>query len=126
MEEESEIRIYEESLSEETQYSNSQKVIRRALELLKKGWTQQEYAKQENGYRSEWPYRDAVSFCAVGALARASWELEREESCHVYTDYSVRQVNKHVPLKFGGLTEYNDNSETTANDIIEVFEACIR
>jgi hypothetical protein len=50
-------------------------VMERAIKLVEAGWTQGSWAQDRNGNRVDWDTEEAVSFCAVGAIMRATREL---------------------------------------------------
>ena len=50
-------------------------VITRALELLEGGWTSHTFARDRLGQAVSPFFPDAVSFCALGALMRASHQM---------------------------------------------------
>jgi hypothetical protein len=49
--------------------------MERAIKLVEAGWTQGSWAQDSNGACVDWDAKEAVSFCAVGAIMRAMREL---------------------------------------------------
>jgi hypothetical protein len=47
-------------------------VLDRAAELVERGWTQHVYARDKNGEPVKYLQREAVCFCAQGAIFRAA------------------------------------------------------
>ncbi len=50
-------------------------VVERAIELVKSGWAKGVWALNQEGEPRDWDSPDAIAFCAVGALMRATHEL---------------------------------------------------
>ena len=50
-------------------------VMERAIKLVDAGWIQGCWARDANGRCVDWGAEDAVAFCAVGAIMRATREL---------------------------------------------------
>jgi hypothetical protein len=50
-------------------------VIERAIELVESGWAKDVWTLDAEGQPCDWESRDAVAFCAVGAIMRATQEL---------------------------------------------------
>jgi hypothetical protein len=50
-------------------------VMERAIELVESGWTKGLWAQDRNGKPRDWDSGEAVAFCAVGAIMRATHEL---------------------------------------------------
>jgi hypothetical protein len=50
-------------------------VMERAIELVESGWANGVWALNAKGEPCDWESRDAVAFCAVGAIMRATQEL---------------------------------------------------
>jgi len=81
-------------------------VLDRALELLRKGWTQDAYARDGEGRKVEVYNRDAKSFSARGAILRAEFELDVPKEMLGKTErlvYSVLGVDlqrfNNVPIR---------------------------
>jgi hypothetical protein len=53
--------------------------MERAIELVEAGWAQGFWAADKNGARIDWTSQDAVAFCAVGAILRATYDLIGQE-----------------------------------------------
>jgi hypothetical protein len=50
-------------------------VMERAIKLVESGWMQGSWAQDRNGARVNWDAKEAVAFCAVGAIMRATRDL---------------------------------------------------
>lgn len=101
-------------------------ILRKALNLLKtKGWTKNYEAVDKNGEEVDPRSKEAVSFCAIGAVAGAT-------PCQRYQQELIDTLadNLKPPYKseyFGGdVPEFNDAYNRRKRDIIRLYERTIR
>lgn len=109
------------------------------LELLKAGkvlidtpekWTKEAYGKDKDGqeiFRDQEHFRNAVSFCSVGALLRAMGSYPGEELSE--EGYAVFEEAQMVLCHATGnpdclnIAQYNDNS--THEEVLAVWDRAI-
>lgn len=105
-------------------------IVRRAIELIEQGWTQFSMARDANGRRVLPPYNDAASFCASGAIARATYEVhgygpKLSSTTDALTDRWA--VFNHIRTYIGTNTvaSWNDDRTRTKEDVLKVFETVL-
>ncbi len=98
-------------------------VITRALELLEiydlaKGW----YARDANGGEIDISNADACSFCSLGFLGRAAYDICGMPS-QEYEDAenAISKLVRSIPGSDYNIPKYNDRPGTTKQDIIDLF-----
>ena len=98
------------------------KVLTKAIELLDKyDWTQKTYARDSRGESVDTWSEDACSFCALGFLGRATYELGLPYS-NGLPESPEMVVEKFVPEAFcNNIAAFNDHPGTTKQDIIDLF-----
>jgi len=83
--------------------------------LIEKGWTQGYYAKDRRGELVGIHDRDACSFCAVGAIYRAS-----EDASDWARDEAINAVVMATPGF--NIPIYNDAEERTKDEILALID----
>ena len=98
-------------------------VLHRAIELLEKyDWTQKTYARDANGLEVDTWSEEACSFCALGFLGRATYEMGLPYSDGL-PETPEMVVAKFVPEAFcNNIAAFNDHPGTTKQDIIDLFK----
>lgn len=120
-------------------------VLERAVELVEGGWLQGNFARDKDGNVVHSYSGDACSFCAQGALVRASGELGGDNCGPISSKYpspvasltaNVYRKSKMVlaeilnyeneySLNLGDpdaiIQSWNDNPNTTKQDVIRVL-----
>ena len=98
------------------------KVLKRAKNLIKKGWTQDAYARNVDGTKVEPTDPDAVKFCMRGALYRACRDFDSEISMSRTYDY-LHKIH-YKDDKSLSLVDINDGAKTK-KEVIDVFDKLI-
>jgi hypothetical protein len=84
-----------------------------ALELIKKGWTQGELARNDEGYPVNPNSPMSVCWCSTGAIWAAHPEFEdRQRACAKFLS----------AIDYPSITGWNDAPERTHADVIAAFE----
>ncbi len=101
---------------------NMNKVLTKAIELLDKyEWTQKTYARDARGEVVDTWSEDACSFCALGFIGRARYELNDVEN-HGLEFATEHLVEDALPEEFHhNIAVFNDHHSTTKQDIIDLF-----
>ena len=103
-----------------------QQVLCRAKEILEQGWTQGTYARDEHGVEADWASPEAVTFCSVGAVYRATSELEPDRTSDVFDPLrwlARAALLRHVLGKHGVNTVgFNDHPDRTQEEVVAVFD----
>jgi hypothetical protein len=103
--------------------NTTQKVLSRATELLRSGWTQNEFATKRDGASCDYDNPDAACFCATGAIARASLDLglpakERIVARDVLRDLLRAEYADDVM----GIVGWNDSYGQTQAEVVAMFK----
>jgi hypothetical protein len=100
----------------------SNTVLTKAIELAEKyEWTQKTYARDASGESVDTWSKDACSFCALGFIGRARFELMDETNALLFVVESL--VENCLPEEFHcNIPAYNDHPNTTKQDIIDLFK----
>jgi hypothetical protein len=104
-------------------------VIERAREMISRHeqWRRAAYAMDANGERVDWCAKQAVAFCAVGALRRAAYDLSGDRN------HAIRLADKIAGTMIGigheGLAAMkvkfiNDAKGHAA--VLQLFDAVVR
>lgn len=98
------------------------KVLTKALELLDKyEWTQKTYARDARGEVVDTWSEDACSFCALGFIGRARFELSKTKNLELEF-IAENLVQDALPEGFyHNIAAFNDCPSTTKQDIIDLF-----
>ncbi len=83
-------------------------------------WTKGSSARRADGAQVTPFVADACTFCASGAIMRATTDGTNE-------DYStaVSALRKHIPIERWGVACYNDDASTTHADMLKLFDKAI-
>lgn len=98
----------------EREASNVVRVLTRAIELLKRGWSQENTAMKK-GRICSYADPDATHFSPAGAVHRAQMDLKLE---HRYHRLTLQYVNSKVS---GGLADFSRNAKS-ADEVIQEFQ----
>lgn len=93
----------------------------RALIASPAKWTRGVNARNNKGDRINWDNPRAARFCALGALKRASQQVDAQRSL-----YSARQSMQKIIEEisdYSGIIEYNDSHKHA--DVVRVFDDAI-
>lgn len=91
-------------------------ILKKAKKLIKKGWCKGAFARTASGESVPSDSPDAVKFCAIGAVNRARLALK-------YGSIDKRAALNLLPCN---LTQINDFSTTTEEDILNIFDEAIK
>lgn len=103
-------------------------VIDEAIRLLRKGWTKGCYAEDEEGNTVTIGSPKACRFCAIGATIRAAAGSESNfiEELDQFAPLLTRALRRLRPndarIPYYGIADFNDDPDTTLEDVIAVFE----
>lgn len=102
-------------------------ILKKALSLLKtKGWTKNFEAVDKKGYEVDPRSKEAVSFCAIGAVAGATpCERYQHELIDTLAD-NLSPPYKGDRYFQGDVPEFNDAQNRRKRDIIRLYERTIR
>lgn len=81
-------------------------------------WTKDAFARRSDGSRTTADKPDAVCFCLTGGIERASLALGLS-----FKDYNTAW--KAFEAKTKGITMFNDNPETSFDDVVSVIKQVI-
>ena len=107
----------------------TKEILTAARGFIKEGWTKDNYACDEDGLR-QWPTSpQACRWCAVGSLyATLGIHKDDRNKPNKSFDGTLNYLNNIVRY-FGDYTvisDFNDNPETTKEDILAVFDEAIK
>lgn len=97
-------------------------ILKKALVLLnQKGWTKNYEAVDKNGDEVDPRSREAVSFCAQGAVIGAT-------PCQRYQQELIETLEENLTPNSNAydLPDFNDNGNRRKRDIIRLYERTIR
>jgi hypothetical protein len=86
-------------------------------------WTREAYARDEDGQAVDIFDTNACQFCAIGAIRRQS---PTPRVINMPIEYAVMAINEVCREKARTIYHYNDQPETSHEDIIQIFDATIR
>lgn len=92
--------------------------LKRARQLIKKGWTQNAYARDRYGNMVDEDSPGAVRWCAAGALHRVTREN--------IVMWRKAKVLLNRESGYGGIISLNDDTGTTKEMVVSVFDRAIR
>lgn len=98
------------------------RVLRRARELIEKGWTTKWFAKTKTGRRCAVNSPYATFWCAMGALQRAVVDTGYHDGTH---ELMRRHLYPMIDFSFASIAAWNDEAERTQSDVIELFNKAI-
>ena len=90
-------------------------VLTEAIELLKRGWCQTHSAVDEDDKVIHSKSKDAKCWCAVGAISAVTSRDELFARCYSELASEVG----------GSLGDWNDSSERTQEDVLDLFQAVL-
>lgn len=91
--------------------------LKRAKELLEKGWCQGDLARTKDGVLTDVYSPGAEAFCLLGACMRAEWEADSTGITWVGIDELV--TYEVEDRGYAELASYNDRPERTKEDVLE-------
>jgi len=96
--------------------------LKRARKLLEKPerWTQDSPARDKDGFICDSSDRHAVSFCAIGSVAKF---------VHKYSEVAAlaeKALESCLPKGWGFVSSYNDHPRRTHKQILALFDRAIR
>lgn len=104
-------------------------ILNRARELISKpnSWTQRTFARDAEGMPVISQSTQAVCFCSMGAIQRASTELNpmRWEIVHAEAHALNALVNSIPDAFFGDIVVFNDSYNTDQNHVLAAFDKAI-
>ncbi len=98
-----------------------------AADLVGKGWVKGAYATDAKGKTTDIDRPEAINFCAVGAMRRATLDLGIDDG----VAYSAARLVAHKVvctrqsedgIAYGTIAEYNDSVGRTQADIVALFK----
>lgn len=114
--------------------------VEKTVELLKMGWTQEAYARDKAGKPTSFMYEGkepATCWCMEGAIMTAARDIVKTDE--VYSspliEHAYEAIKLFVPQKFHDISKqtgknvvvlFNDNKETTVDDVLKVAEAAVK
>ena len=100
------------------------RILRRARNLMRKGWTKDAYARNAKGRGVNFKAKTATHFCATGALRRASYEITGSK-CGWHPTVALADRYVRDALDTGSLPHFNDYKATTKKQMLEGFGIAI-
>ena len=91
-------------------------VYNKAADIVEKGWTQGDYARDESGRGCGIESSDAVSWCISGALSLA-------QGPYNFDDYSKLAALLGL---YQSLPKYNDHPSRTQEEVVELLRYTAR
>jgi hypothetical protein len=86
----------------------------KAIDYIRKGWTQGSLAKDALGVIVDIDAPDAVKWCSIGAIYRAYPKFAAQER-------AIRALKKILNAS-GSISDWNDDTCRTKKEVIEAFE----
>lgn len=95
-------------------------ILERAKILLtEKGWIQGCYARDINGNVVDTYSENATQFCLMGAIYAAGLFYTKTQGV-------VFRVTKYIPKQYSNLVEFNDASNRTKEEVIQLLDCAIK
>jgi hypothetical protein len=102
------------------------KVLRKALNLVRAGWTRGADARTARGQIVVVHDPRAARFCSVGALRRAARRVDGARVTEIYLR-ALNLVKGCASVEpFFDLSSFNDDPTTTKGDVIKAFEGALK
>jgi len=116
-------------------------ILKTARHLIEQGWTQGNYARNAIGDRTDPAAENAVCWCTLGALRRASGfgialnhlvYCMEEDRYRIETNYGVVTrrlidcIPSHQGYTAGELVSFNDAANRTKADVLKLFDDAIQ
>ncbi len=92
----------------------------RVRELLEQGWTQDVFARREDGTAVNPNSPEAVSFCISGGVHRAAREIVPEEDLSDLLTWHLKYIEDALGSRNPVI--YNDDPERTQEDVIDLLD----
>ena len=92
------------------------KTLKKAKKLLKSGWTKLASARNKYGNPVSIDCKNAVRFCASGAVLRSTQDEATQNRIYGLFDILLRE----------SIVAYNDRYHVSKNDILDVFDKAIK
>lgn len=87
----------------------------RAAALVRKGWTQEAFARDSAGNQVPPDNENACKWCAVGAIEAANMNPGNVEK-------ALKLFRSHLPAEHNSAVEFNDAPERTAEQVADLME----
>jgi len=97
-------------------------ILESGLDLITRGWCQNDYAKSAKGLSRKPSDKSARSWCAVGALDCAAQRLNHElySPAHSAALGCLHTCNNKAPL-----AEWNDDPSRTKKDVVLLYKSAV-
>ncbi len=95
-------------------------VLRRAADLVDKGWTQDALARLADGTRTSFRDPDAASFCIIGAVY-AEGKRRGLSSLDVLCDLLKNRGSEVSPFGEINLATWNDNPARKKREVVDLL-----
>ncbi len=107
--------------------SRMTQIIERAMEIIERGWTRGDLARDANGYPVAVASPAACTFCAVGAISRATRELSDRYDPVVQYEVctKVRELGLPPREKGSQITSFNDRQKRVG-PVLTAFRRTIK
>lgn len=92
-----------------------------------RNWCKRAYARSESGMATTSSDGNAVQFCLIGSINRASHKLIGQDFLvsDVYTDALTSVECTLFDNDFAGILEFNDDHDTTHDCVMDVYNKSI-
>lgn len=97
---------------------NSVEVVRGAIELIQKGWTQKALARNEGGWTVSPTHEGACTWCIEGALFKAKWDLFPDKE----DEHLDPMASRLVAFFRAPISEWNDQEDRTQSEVVEAMK----
>ena len=115
-----------EALPKKVVLEDVKSILSLASDYVSQGWVQCEFATDAKGNEVDPLSDDACKFCMTGAIDRAVWDLDLTLHTEEYWDELDRVIHKVLPsddpFGHGVMVHFNDDEETTQQDVITAFD----
>lgn len=98
-------------------------LIRAKNILIKNKWTQESYARDEEGYETDYYSSDAYAFCAEGAVLKAKDGIDETIPNYLLLQFTDTYIRKHTESTT--LIDFNDKQISTKKEAIQFFKDII-
>jgi hypothetical protein len=101
------------------------KALKKARDLINKGWIKNQYAADKRGYGVDPRRKDAVKFCVFGAVERATnSKAERDQLIEVLNG-KLNAAHYECNSLFA-ITDFNDAPSTRKPRVVALFNRAIK
>jgi hypothetical protein len=97
--------------------SKTSDVLNLAADYIDRGWTQGALARRKNGARADPNSPDAVSWCALGAIQRAQYDLKIPLLASQYAAIELIVHKAAISCGFRNIAIFNDETAETAEEV---------